>query len=72
MKRIKKNTIAIFVLFSNLSVFAQTTPPDPGGPGPLEPPVPIDGSGLLMLILMAFLLGIYVIYKHKLKTKASV
>lgn len=68
MKRIKKITIIIFGLFGNLSVFAQ--PPSPEGP--MEPPAPIDGSGLLMLALAAILLGIYVIYKHKLKAKASV
>jgi hypothetical protein len=69
MKVINKITIAIFVLLGNLSVFAQ--PPGPG-PGPPEPPAPIDGNALLVLILAAVLLGLYVIYKHKLKTKASV
>lgn len=70
MKVINKITIAIFVLLGNLSVFAQG-PPSPA-PAPPEPPAPIDGGILLILIFAAILLGMRVIYKHKLKTKASV
>lgn len=69
MKMINKITTVVFVLLGGLSIFAQ--PPGPG-PGPPEPPASIDGVGLLILLLAAVLLGIYVIYKHKLKTKASV
>ncbi|MBZ4043492.1 hypothetical protein [Flavobacterium hibisci] len=68
MKVINKITTVIFVLFGALGAFAQ--PPSPDGPEP--PPSPIDGVGLLMLAFAAISLGIYVIYKHKLKTKASV
>ncbi|MCI9844255.1 hypothetical protein [Flavobacterium pectinovorum] len=81
MKIINKIATVFFVLFGVLSVFATETPPDPPATtakgavvmaGPPNPPAPIDGAGLLVLILAAILLGIYVIYNHKLKTKASV
>jgi hypothetical protein len=72
MKVLNKITTVICVLFGALSVFAQGpgNPGDPGGPD--VPPSPIDGVGLLMLGFAAISFGIYVIYKHKLKTKASV
>ena len=69
MKIINKIATVVFVLLGNFSVFAQPGVP---GPGPPNPPAPIDGSGLSILIFAAILLGMYVIYKHKLKTKASV
>ncbi|MFB9107130.1 hypothetical protein [Flavobacterium gyeonganense] len=68
MKVLNKVLTVFFILFGTLSAFAQ--PPSPGGPE--APPSPIDGVGLLMLAFSAISLGIYVIYKHKLKTKASV
>ena len=70
MKMINKILTVFFVLFGSLNVFA--APAAPAAPGPPQPPASIDGNALLILILAAILLGIYVIYKHKLKTKASV
>lgn len=68
MKVLNKALTVFIVLFGVLNAFAQPGPPD----GPETPPSPIDGVGLLMLAFAAISLGIYVIYKHKLKTKASV
>ncbi|PXY40223.1 hypothetical protein DMB65_14255 [Flavobacterium cheongpyeongense] len=68
MKMMNKILTVVFLLLGNFTVFAQ--PPGPGN-GPPQPPAPIDGVGLLILVLAAILLGMYVIYKHKLKTKAS-
>ena len=77
MKMISK--IAIVFLFGIVNVFAASAPPTPAstaknaaataGPEP-QPALPID-SNLLLLVIAAVLLGIYVIYKHKLYTKAS-
>jgi len=68
MKVLNKALAVFIMLFGVLNAFAQPGPP----PGPEPPPSPIDGVGLLMLAFSAISLGIYVIYKHKLKTKASV
>ncbi|NGY36453.1 hypothetical protein FQU23_002890 [Flavobacterium sp. XN-5] len=40
------------------------------GPGPPPPGLPID-ENILILIIIALLFGIYIIYNHRLKTKAS-
>jgi hypothetical protein len=78
MKIINKILTVFFMSFGILNAFAAPAEPLPaptakaaagGVPGP---PAPIDGIGLLILVFAAILLGIYVIYKHKLKTKASV
>ncbi|WP_417939301.1 hypothetical protein [Flavobacterium sp. RS13.1] len=68
MKVLNKSLTVFFILFGALNAFAQPGPPD----GPETPPSPIDGVGLLILGFAAISFGIYVIYKHKLKTKASV
>jgi hypothetical protein len=77
MKMISK--IAIVFLLGIVNVFAASAPPTPAstaksaaalGPDP-QPDLPID-SNLLLLAIAALLLGIYVIYKHKLNKKASV
>lgn len=50
----------------------------PGGNGPpapsnynTPPPSPID-ENLFVLLVMAILFGVFVIYKHNIKTKASI
>ena len=77
MKMISK--IAIVFLLGIVNVFAASAPPTPAstaksagvsGPDP-QPDLPID-SNLLFLVIAALLLGIYVIYKHRLNRKASV
>ena len=79
MKIINKILTVFLVFFAVAIAFAgevSSDPPPPTGksaaPGPPQPPAPIDGNGLLLLLLAAILLGTYVIYAHKLKTKASV
>jgi len=68
MKIINKILTVFLVLFGAVCTFAQ--PPCPSCPPP-PPELPI-GDNLLILMLAAILLGIYILYKHKLKTKASV
>lgn len=77
MKMISK--IAIVFLLGIVNVFAASAPPTPAstaksaaalGPDP-QPDLPID-SNLSFLVIAALLLGIYVIYKHRLNRKASV
>lgn len=77
MKMISK--IAIVFLLGIVNVFAESAPPTPvastaktagvAGPEP-QPDLPID-SNLSFLLIAALLLGIYIIYKHRLNTKAS-
>lgn len=77
MKMISK--IAIVFLLGIVNVFAASAPPTPAstaknagvtaGPDP-QPDLPIDGN-LSFLLIAALLLGIYIIYKHRLNTKAS-
>lgn len=76
MKTISK--IAIVFLLGIVNVFAESAPPIPAstaknagvqGPDP-QPDLPID-SNLWFLLIAALLLGIYIIYKHRLNTKAS-
>jgi hypothetical protein len=57
-------------LFGIFNTFAAPHPPPPNGKKPPPPPgLPIDDN-LFILLLVAILLGIYIIYKyHKLKTK---
>lgn len=76
MKTISK--IAIVFLFGIVNVFAESAPPLPASTaknaaaaaGPEPPDLPID-SNLLFLLIAALLLGIYIICKHRLNTKAS-
>jgi hypothetical protein len=78
MKMTNKILTVFLVLFACTMVFAETPPPPATaknmGANQVPPPPPegpIDGSGLLVLMLVAILLGIYVLYKYNLKTKAS-
>lgn len=59
-------------LFGVTIAFATPKPPAPGYKKPPSPPgLPID-ENILALIILAILLGIYIIYKHQLKTKAPI
>lgn len=52
-------------------VFAGPTPPSPNHKKPPPPPgLPIDGN-LYIIVLLAILFGIYIIYRHNLKTKKT-
>jgi hypothetical protein len=74
MKMISKITIVF--LFGIVKVFAEpvTAPPAPvstaKNAGITPPDTPIDNN-LLLLVIVALLLGIYVIYKYRLNAKAS-
>ena len=64
----------IFVTVCLLGVaiaFAEPKPPPPNYKGPSPPGLPID-ENISVLIIMAILLGIYIIYRHQLKTKAPI
>jgi hypothetical protein len=77
MKTISKIPIVFLMLFNMVNAFAASAPPLPTGKtantNGVPPPdkVPIDSS-LTILIIVALILGIYVIYRHKLYTKASI
>ncbi len=64
-----KLVLVMFYLLGIITTFAQTPPPD--GPDPPPPGEPID-EHIFILILLGILLGIYIIYRHKLKTKAPI
>ncbi len=50
--------------------FAKPNPPTPTYKRPPPPPgLPVD-ENLFVLLIIAILLGIYMIYRHQLKTKA--
>lgn len=74
MKTVANKLIfVILYLFGIITTFAQG-PPEPDGPGGQPPPPPgepID-EHIFILILLGILLGIYIIYRHKLKTKAPI
>ncbi len=79
MKIINKILTVFFVFFAVAIALAETPPPPAStaksmGANEVPPPPPElpIGDNLLMLMLSAILLGIYILYKHKLKTKASV
>lgn len=64
--RIVSNKIFVLIafLFGSMGVVAQ--PPNPNPPPP--PGLPID-SGVDSLLIVALLLGVYVVYKRKVKIK---
>ena len=64
----RKFLIVVLFLFS-IGLYAQD-PPEPEDP-PVPPPLPID-ENLMLLLIAGVLFGVYVIYKYKFKTKASV
>ena len=73
MKTVANKPIFVMLyLFGIITTFSQTPPePDPQGPPPPPPGEPID-EHIFILILLGILLGIYIIYRHKLKTKAPI
>ena len=67
MRIVKRNVLLLIVFVCGiLEVTAQPPPPPPPGTDP--PIVPIDDNIHIFLII-ALLLGLYIIYNHKLKTK---
>lgn len=65
----------LFVIIYLLGVaiaYAAPKPPAPGYKRPPSPPgLPTD-ENILVLVMMAILLGVYIIYRHQLKTKAPI
>ena len=65
----------IFVTISLLGVtiaFATPKPPAPNYKKPPSPPgLPID-ENISVLVIIAIMFGIYIIYRHRLKTKAPI
>ena len=79
MKTKKTVIIIIVFIFGVAKVFAEVPPsPPPNGRGaatanavPSPPGTPIDGN-IYLLIIIATLLGLYIIYNHTLKIKTPV
>jgi hypothetical protein len=63
-------TLTCLIGISN--TFAKPNPPPPNFKKPPPPPgLPID-ENLYILLLIAVLFGIYIIYRHNLKTKTPI
>ncbi len=61
--------VALVCLMGITSAFAKPNPPAPNFKKPPPPPgLPIDDN-IYMLLLIAFLFGIFIIYKNNIKTK---
>ena len=73
MKTIANKLIFVTIYLLGVTIaFAEPKPPPPNYKKPPSPPgLPID-ENISVLIIMAILLGIYIIYKHQLKTKAPI
>ena len=75
--RILPNKFYAFIafLFGTLYAIAQSSPSPPNPFGRRKPPpppgLPID-ENICILIIIALIFGMYVIYSHKLKTKAPI
>jgi len=67
---VNKILIVAFFLFG---AYASAQPCPPGNPDcpPGPPELPIN-SNLIVLLIAGICFGLYTIYKHKFKTKASV
>jgi hypothetical protein len=64
-----KFLITMLCFLGSFVAFAGPTPPAPTHKKPPPPPgLPID-ENILIVLLIAILLGIYIIYKHNIKTK---
>ncbi len=73
MKNILRNFfILVITLLGVMNVSAIPTPPTPGAKKPPPPPgLPIDDN-IFILLMTGILLGIYIVYKYQLKTKAPI
>lgn len=64
MKHIKKIIVPVlFVLVTFISFAQNIAPPAPSG-GPVPPGLPID-SGLILLLVVAVIYGVYKVVKFK-------
>lgn len=73
MKNILRNFfILVITLLGVMNVFAIPNPPDPNGKKPPPPPgLPIDDN-IFILLMVGILLGMYIVCKYHLKTKAPI
>jgi hypothetical protein len=73
MKTIVNKFIFVTVYLLGVTIaFAAPNPPPPNYRRPPPPPgLPID-ENISVLVIMAILIGINIIYKHQLKTKAPI
>jgi hypothetical protein len=73
MKNIVNKLIFVTVYLLGVTVaFADPKPPPPNYKRPPSPPgLPID-ENISVLVIIAIMFGIYIIYRHQLKTKAPV
>ncbi|HSN49200.1 MAG TPA: hypothetical protein VLR29_10610 [Flavobacterium sp.] len=73
MRTIANKFIFVIIhLLGGIIAFAAPKPPPPDYKKPPPPPgLPID-ENISVLVIMAILLGFYIIYKYHLKTKAPI
>jgi len=73
MKTIASKFIFVTLYLLGVTIaFAAPKPPPPNYKKPPSPPgLPID-ENISVLVIMALLFGIYMIYRHQLKTKAPI
>ncbi len=73
MKTIANNIFFVIIYLSGITIaFAIPNPPMPGAKKPPPPPgLPIDDAVSILLII-GMLLGIYIVYRSQLKTKAPI
>ena len=73
MKIIGNNIFFVIIyLLGVTNAFAGPKPPAPNYKKPPSPPgLPID-ENISVLIILAIFLGIYIIFRHQLKTKAPI
>ncbi|MFH6949560.1 hypothetical protein ACHRV6_13780 [Flavobacterium sp. FlaQc-51] len=71
--KIKTIFFALFLTLISMSVFA-AEPPVPMKPMgvPVNPPTSDINQDILLLLMSALLLGMYTVYNHNLKRKASI
>lgn len=63
--------VTIYLLGVTMA-FAAPKPPQPGYKKPPSPPGLSIDENISVLVIMAILLGIYMIYRHQLKTKVPI